>query len=261
VALIGKMQRLLVPFLALSISCVTLTRHQVFEDKVSALERRISELEDEKNRNEEKMQRLHNDLQEATEALRQKTAGVSEDTDALKLEVARLKGVDEEVLYKIAKIQEDLDLIKKTLEDKLGIVLVPLPAGLQGDAKSLFKGAEDAMAKGDFRVARAILQRFLDTYKDDELAPKAQYLLGETYFREGKYQQAVREFQRVYDRYRTIKGAPVEAALLRIAQSLLKMGQCAKSKEVLKFLVDYNKKAQEAVEAQKMLKSLPKECK
>jgi TolA-binding protein len=255
------MRRLLFPFLALCVSCVTLTRHQVLEDKVSVLERRIAELEDEKNRNEEKMERLHKDLQEATEALRLKTAGVSEDTDALKLEVARLKGVDEEVLYKIAKIQEDLDLIKKTLEDKLGTVLVPLPAGLQGDAKSLLKGAEDAMAKGDFRVARAILQRFLDTYKDDELAPKAQHLLGETYFREGKYQQAVREFQRVYDRYKTVKGAPVEPALLRIAQSLLKMGECAKSKEVLKFLVDYNKKAQEAGEAQKMLKSLPKGCK
>jgi len=255
------MRRLLPFFLPVSISCVTITRHEVWEAKVMVLERRVAQLEEDKRRNEERLQRLYNDLQEATETLTVRGAGLSADIEALRLDIARLNGADEEVLYKISKLQEDIDLIKKAIEEKLGIVLVPLPAGLKGDAKSLFQAAEDAMTKGDLRVAKAILQRFLDSYKDDKLAPKAQFLLGEAYFKEGKYQQAVREFQRVYDRYRSSREAPVEAALLRIAQSLLKMGECSKAREVLKFLIDYNKKAPEATEAQNMLRSLSKDCK
>ncbi len=242
-------------------ACVTIPRFREVEDRVAALEKRNAELEQEQRRDQERMQRLHRDLQEATEALRAATANQGADVEGVKGEVARLKGSDEEMNYRLSRLQEDMDLVKKTLEEKLGMVVVRLPPGVGNDPDSWFKAGKAALDRGDTRTARGLFQRLLDQNPDHARAPEAQYGMGEAYFRDGMLPQAIREYQRVHDRYRTVKDAPVGAALLRIAECLQKRGECAKARDVLRYLVDLARKSPEAQEARKRLKALPKDCK
>ena len=65
----------------------------------------------------------------------------------------------------------------------------------------------------------------------------------------------------MHDKYKDVPGAPVEKALLRISEALLKENDCRKAAGVLKYLVDYNKKAPEAEHAKDLLKGLKKTCK
>lgn len=250
------------PFLCLIfVACVTIPRFRDLEDRVAAIEKRSAELEEDQRRDQERMQRLHQDLQEATETLRAATANQGADVEGVKGEVARLRGADEEMIYRLSRLQEDMELVKKTLEEKLGMVVVRLPPGIGQDPESWFKAGKAALDRGDTRTARGLFQRILDQNPDHARAPEAQYWMGETYFRDEMLPQAIREYQRVHDRYRTAKDAPVGPALLRISECLLKRGECAKARDVLRYLLDLNRKSPEAQEAQKRLKALPKDCK
>ncbi len=250
------------PLLCVSlVACVTIPRFRELEDRVAALEKRNAELEDEQRRDQERMRRLHHDLEQATEALRAATANQGADVEGVKGEVARLKGTDEEMNYRLSRLQEDMELVKKTLEEKLGMVVARLPPGVGNDPESWFKAGKAALERGDTRTARGLFQRILDQTPDHARAPEAQFWMGEAYFRDGMFPQAIREYQRVHDRYRTVKDAPVGAALIRIFECLMKRGECGKARDVLRYLVDSFPKAPEVKEARRHLKALPKDCK
>ncbi|MBL6974413.1 MAG: tetratricopeptide repeat protein [Deltaproteobacteria bacterium] len=241
--------------------CVTLTRHNVLKARVTAMEREKAELETEQERDRERMKRLHKDLVEATEALRKGGANLGADIDTVKADVARLQGTDEETSYQLSRILEDLEMIKKALDEKLGLSLIKLPKGVTDKPDSLQKAGKKAMGKGDYRTARGLFQRILDSHPDHSLASQAQFLIGETYFKEGKQQQAIREYQRVHDSFRDVKSAPVEMALARIAEILLAQGDCEKARSVLKYLIEYDRKSPEAKAARDRLKKLGRKCK
>lgn len=241
--------------------CVTLTRHKVLETRVAAIEREKADIQAEQERDRERMQRLHKDLVEATEALQKGGANLGADIDTIKADITRLQGTDEENSYQLSRIIEDLEMIKKALDEKLGLALVKLPKGVDDKPESLLKAGKASMSKGDQRTARGLFQRLLDSHSGHALAPKAQFLIGETYFKEGKQQQAIREFQRVHDRFREVKKAPVGKALMRIAEILLTQGDCSKARGVLKYTVDFDRKTPEARKAKEKLKSLGKNCK
>jgi TolA-binding protein len=247
--------------LAFAASCATTEDLERLQGRVLVLEKEKAQIQEDQKRDLERMERLHKDLNEATEALRKGGANLSADLDAMKGEFPKLKGADEELGYAITKLQEDVERIKKALDEKLGIALVQLPKGLPEDANSLYKAGRDALAGGDTATARGVLRKFLDTFPDDPRAPDAQLAVGETYFKEGKYGQAIREFQRVYDKYRDVKDAPVPKALMRIADSLLKENDCKKAGGILKFVTEYDRKAPEADKAKDQLKALKKTCK
>lgn len=240
--------------------CVTIWRHRELEARVAGLEKDKQDLLDEQKRDQDKMERLHRDLQEATEALRKGGANLGADVDEIRANVTKLRGSDEEMNWALAKLVEDVADIKKAMDEKLGVALVRLPKGLPEDRETLYKAGREAFDKGDLPTARGVLRKLIETFPDDPNCAEAQYLVAETFFKEGKFGQAVREYQRVHDRYRETKGAPVEKALLRIAESLLKQDDCKKAGGVLKYLAEYNKKAPEAEKAKEMLKGLKKKC-
>jgi TolA-binding protein len=206
------------------------------------------------------MEAVRKELDDATDALRKGGANLGADVDALKQDVTRLKGVDEEHAWAMGKAQEDIEAIKKAL-DGLGAPIVKVPGLADGDRDGLYAAAKDAVARGDGPTARGLLRRFLETYPDEPRAGEAQYLFGESFFKEGKWGQAVKEYQRVHDRYKDAKGAPVGRALLRIADCLLKQGDCKKAGGVYQYLADLEKKTPEADQAKAAFKKLKKTCK
>jgi len=245
----------------LSTGCVTLTRHKALQARVTTLERDMTEYRTQLDRDNARLQRLHEDLIEGREQLRAGGANLGADIDTMKADIARLRGADEETVYKLSRAVEDLEMIKKALDERLGVALVKLPKGQDESPAALFKAGRSSMSKGDYRTARGLFQKLLDIGPDHALAPEAQYLVGETYLKEDKRKQAIREFQRVHDRYRSVKKAPVGKALTRIAEALLDAGDCKKARGVLKYLVDMDRKSPDAIAARNKLKKLGRNCK
>lgn len=247
--------------LAWAPGCVSIWHHNDLEKRVADLETQKTELEAQQARDREERERIRQELADATDALRRGGANLGADVDELKASVARMRGADEELQFGVNRNRQDIDAIKKTLDERLGAPVVQLPQGVADDKDALFKAGRDAFDKGDDPTARGALRRFLETFPDEPRAPEAQFLIAETFFRAGQFGQAVREFQIVHDRYRSRSGAPVEKAMMRIAEALLKQGDCKKATAVYQYVIEFNKKSPEAEKARQALASLKKTCK
>ncbi len=241
--------------------CVSIWHFNDLELRVADLETQRTEMTAQQAQDREDRETIRKELVDATEALRRGGANLGADVDALKSDVARLRGTDEELAFGVNRNRQDVDAIKKTMDERLGAPVVQLPDGVAEDREALFQAGRDAFDKGNDSMARGALRRFVETFPDEPRAAEAQFMIAETFFKAGQYGQAVRDFQLVHDRYRGREGAPVGKALLRIAEALLKQGDCKKSVGVYQYVIDYDKKAPEAAKARTMLATLKKTCK
>ncbi|MBM4386261.1 MAG: tetratricopeptide repeat protein [Deltaproteobacteria bacterium] len=242
-------------------SCVTIGKFEKLQERVMLLEKENEALKEKQGDERQRMENLAKVMQEATEVLRKSGANMGADIDALKAESNKTRGTFEEVNFRLQRIEGDLDAIRKFLDDRMGFTLVQIPKELPADKKEMIAAGLEKKKKGDFLTARGIFRQFLEKNPDDAQAPEVQYYIAETFFEEKKYQNAIKEYQKVHDNYKQTKSSYVEKALLKIADSLLKSGDCQKAKDVLKYLIEYDKKSYEASKAKDMLNSLKKECK
>ncbi|MDY6849893.1 MAG: tol-pal system protein YbgF [Thermodesulfobacteriota bacterium] len=115
-------------------------------------------------------------------------------------------------------IRDDLDLRLSALEDRLMATeearstTQPQPeVGVQAESKgtaqdaspeALYEQGRDAILRnGEFARGRETLGKFLQQYPDHELAVNAFYWIGEAYYGEKKYENAILQFQDVIEKY------------------------------------------------------------
>jgi tol-pal system protein YbgF len=111
-------------------------------------------------------------------------------------------------------------------------VLGTLPAGARiasaaptanRSSKGQFDAALDMLAKARYDDARAAFRAYADSNPDDELTPQAVYWIGDIAYVQKDYADAARAFAEQIKKYPTSsRGAD---SMLKLAQSLLAMGQ------------------------------------
>jgi tol-pal system protein YbgF len=92
------------------------------------------------------------------------------------------------------------------------------------DRGALYNLAKQKLDQGQPAKARELFQDFLTRFPKDELAPNAQYWLGETYYAEKKWNDAIVEFQKVLKDYKGSDKVP--DAVLKIGMSFQAQGDC-----------------------------------
>jgi tol-pal system protein YbgF len=95
--------------------------------------------------------------------------------------------------------------------------------GVGGSPEQVYESAYDQYTNRQFGEAEAGFRLFLSRHRDHELAGNAQYWLGETYYVQGKYKDAARNFLAGFQTYP--KSARAANALLKLGMSLNKLGQ------------------------------------
>ncbi|HYH45345.1 MAG TPA: tol-pal system protein YbgF [Thermoanaerobaculia bacterium] len=100
------------------------------------------------------------------------------------------------------------------------------PAGGGGggsDPKSLYDASYNDYLKGNHDLAIRGFQQYLDEYPGTDLADNATYWIGESYYRQRRFRQAIEQFDEVLARYgRSDKTA---GALLKKGYSHLELGE------------------------------------
>jgi tol-pal system protein YbgF len=91
-----------------------------------------------------------------------------------------------------------------------------------GDARTDYDQAYAMITSGQYDLAEKAFREFLSTYPKDELAPEAQYWLGESLFAHGDYASAAEEFKSGYQSYPKSKRAP--DSLLKLGLSMAGLG-------------------------------------
>ena len=90
------------------------------------------------------------------------------------------------------------------------------------DPNELYKTAMNLFREKRYKEARSLFSTFVGKYPNHPVADNAQFWVGETYFKEGSFEDSILEYQKVIQRYAT--GNKVPDALLKQAMAFQRLG-------------------------------------
>lgn len=116
----------------------------------------------------------------------------------------------------------------------------------------VYQQAMDAMKGGEVAKARELFTRFLSLYPKHKLAANAHYWMGETYYSEKNFEQAVLEFQEVIKNYPEKEKVP--AAMLKQGMAFKEMGDTKSAIYIYRKLLEEFPRSDEAKIAREKLR-------
>lgn len=122
------------------------------------------------------------------------------------------------------------------------------------DPQVTYEGALILLRQGNFVEAANGFSTFLRMFSDSPLAANAQYWLGECYYGQRRFQEAIDEFERVFAFYPSSNKVP--ASLLKIAYAHLELQQPTMARSVFQQLVRTYPQSPEAGKAHDRLQEV-----
>src|SRR5215472_12804538 len=128
------------------------------------------------------------------------------------------------------------------------------PSGPAPSADMLYSNGLRDIQSGKYDLARSEFQDYLKYYGKTDLASNAQFYIGEIYYRQKKYQEAISEYDKVINNYpKSFKLAP---ARLHRATAMLQLGQKASAIRELREIIKLFPGSEEDRYARAQLKEL-----
>jgi tol-pal system protein YbgF len=127
-------------------------------------------------------------------------------------------------------------------------------SGPAPSADTLYSNGLRDITSGKYDLARQEFQDYLKHYGDTDLAPNAQFYLGEIAYKQKQYDQAVAEYDKVLTTYpRSFK---IQPAHLRKGMALIELGQKTQGVRELRDVIKHNPGSEEDRIARAKLKEL-----
>jgi tol-pal system protein YbgF len=186
--------------------------------------------------------------------------------EAAQLEQRRLRGEFEELQHAVRTSQQherdlyaDLDKRLTALDARLQAqqaapVAGAVPASTDRDA---YQSALERLKNRDYTGAEQALLEFIAAYPQSPLVDNAKYWLGEAYYVEHRYADALESFQRVARDHPDSRKVP--DALLKVGYSYYELKRYREARETLARLVKLHSDAPAAAEARERLKHMDAE--
>lgn len=149
---------------------------------------------------------------------------------------------------RIVKLQAAVDELNKLLQD--GAQLSATADG--GRLDGLYQKGLESFKAGDMAAARTQLTAFIDRQPQHELVSNARFWIGETFYSEKNYEQAILEYQEVIKQFPKKEKAP--AAMLKQALAFKALKDVKSSRYVLSKLVQDYPRSDETKRARVLLK-------
>ncbi len=210
--------------------------------------------------------------QDELDTVRKQQADLQASLDSTRVDLQSLAGKVDENAMQSKKPEEDIGLLREDLERRLSAaedrltklekgmeevqkkLAAPPPAPVAKSPEEVYQQAIDTFKAGKFDEARGMFTGFIKQYPTNELASNAQYWVGETYYSEKKYEQAILAFQDVIKKYPNTGKVP--AAMLKQGMSFFAIGDDKSAKYVLKKLTTDYPLSDEATTAAAKLKGM-----
>ena len=175
-----------------------------------------------------KAKALQDALDTLNRAARKSGADLSVDLEKAQNDVAALHGQIEVLQHRLDALEKLSQDQQKALEAANQFVARQQKEADKAehptDRMGIYTLARQKLDAGQVPRARELLQDFLARFPKDELAPNAQYWLGETYYAEKRWNDAIVEFQKVLKEFKGSDKVP--DALLKIGMAFQAQGDC-----------------------------------
>ncbi len=183
-------------------------RGQVVEQRLDSLsadnESLKKELQDTRGKLEEATAQLQAALDQLDRASRTTGANIGVKVDSALQDVAVLRGQVEAQSVKLADIEGRMSsapVASNSNEPKKEEVKRP------DDPKEFLKLADDKVKAGEVELGRRLYTEFMKKWPKDEQVGEAHYSLGESFFAESKWREALYEYNQVISNFSKTKSA------------------------------------------------------
>ena len=225
-----------------------------------------------KSETREGMEKTLKEYQKEIELLRKGTADLQVSLDSAKVDMQVLAGkVDDTALQAkkpsddISLLKEDLDRRLTTLETRVGNMekesgdqqkkmTEAAARQLELSPDVLYQQGLDSFKGSNTQKARELLTKFVEQHPNHELAANAHYWIGETYYTEKIYEQAILEYEKVIKNYPGKEKVP--AAMFKQALAFKGLGDTKSARYVLGKLIENFPRSSEAGMAKAKLKEM-----
>lgn len=203
-------------------------------------------------------------LESLDRAARRSDADIGVQLQKVIEDMAQLRGMVETYQHRIdeldanlKKLADDTDQRITQLQGQEAIAKKKAEA-LQKptEPKPFLALADEKLKANDLPLARSLYAEFLKKWPKDALVASAHYGLGETYFLEEKWREALFEYGKVMQEYP--KSAVAPDAYLRASTSFQKLNMASESRLALEELLKSYPKSEAAKEAKARLAELDK---
>ncbi|MBE0597122.1 MAG: tol-pal system protein YbgF [Desulfuromonadales bacterium] len=184
--------------------------------------------------------------------------------DALRVELQSVAGRFEELKRERTEIRDDMSLAKDDLSLKLtaledrvtrletGAAARPAASSVAQTPEALYEqGVEFIQKRGEFARGRETLQDFLNRFPQHALAVNAMYWMGEAYYGEKKYENAILQFQDVIQKFGD--HPKVASAMLKQGMAFSTLGDRKNARVILQRLIGSFPLSEEAKKARELL--------
>jgi tol-pal system protein YbgF len=208
--------------------------------RIAAVEVRTARLEDRLNA----IERGQRDLTAAVQQLDQK---VREHTDLVRAGRAggdeRLRELEHAVQVLAQRVDESGELYRD-LKDTLRYPAAADSNAAAQSPRAVYDAAYQDLTRGNHGLAILGFQEVIAKFPTSELADNAQYWIGESYYAQKDFKQALQEFQKTAQS--NPQGDKVPASLLKTALCLQQLGDKPAARATLQSLVDRFPQSEEA---------------
>ncbi len=253
-------------FILLLAGCVSKGDFEVMQRDMDELKNRHVALEKNfnalKTETKEGTDKTLAESQKEIQSLRKEIANLQATLEGAKVDMQVLAGKVDDAAQSAKKPVEDITLLKEDMERRLTSLETQIGNLEKGSEtkraeltpEALYQEALNAFKAGNTQKARELLSKFVEQYPHHQLASNAHYWLGETYYTEKVYDQAVLEFEKVIKNYPGKEKVP--AAMLKQAMAFKGLGDVKSARYVLNKLIETYPRSGEAVQAKARLKEL-----
>jgi len=263
------LKNLVILFLAVAFTCTGCAMQEELQRAEVRLGAKITALQKLAAENTESLR----ENGESLKSSRKIQADVGADLVDLRDSVQKLRGATERLDVKVSALESktedprsglnDISNRLTYLENYLGIGKTEDEEGEKGKAVSTEKGEpagrEEAYANaygifksGRYEAAKEEFRKFLKAFPDSEYSDNAQFWIGECDYFQGRYEEAIIEYEAVIQNYP--KGNKVPNALLKQALSFLKLGDKSSAKLLLQGVIkDYPNTTPASVARKKLI--------
>lgn len=268
------MMKRLLPFVALAAllllpSCVSSGDLERLEDRIIDLQDEVQALKRQASSKEE-VEQLNAELAQKTQSILRSNADLSVKVEAVEDRIENTQGSIEQTNYRVDRIVQQIAQNEREIAILRSMLRTSrLPDGepqIQeevvvgggtspvSDPIELYQSAYRDYQRGNWDLAIEGFTEFLTANRSSDLADNAAYWIGESYYSQQKYREAIQQFDQVVSQFPQSDKVP--AALLKKGLAYIELGQKAQGIVQLQYVVHEHPASQEASLAREKLRSL-----
>lgn len=240
-------------------ACTSSTDLEAIKAQLSDVQLQVLQLQ-KQTPSKSEIAELETSLTGRLEELLRAEADLSTDLGALSGQIEQLESKLEDTNFRlqqlaqqIAATNQELQAVRSATEEaRARAATRPQPVN-PTDPRTLYDTAYNDYLQGNYDLAILGFRQYVENYRGTELADNAIYWTGECFYRQGKYQKAIEQFDEVL---RSEGSDRIASALLKKGYAYLQLGQRAQGVVHLQTVICEHAATDEAEIASQQLREL-----